>query len=117
MANIQEEPQAPDLNRQPNWEILFQSLWNITDEATLIHNVPAFNQGNHVLQGLDRLMHDVAELQGQATLRQGMNALEREQATSKERQDTFGQHLNVLNHQLAALPLVMLGLRDEICRQ
>ena len=118
MANIQEEPQAPNLNRQPNWEILLPSLRNIIDEATLIPNIPAFNQGNHVLQRLDRLTHDVAELQGvQATLRQDIDALKREQATSKERQDTFEHHLNVLNHQLAALPLVIQELREEICHQ
>ncbi|PUU74350.1 hypothetical protein B9Z19DRAFT_1068274 [Tuber borchii] len=94
MANIQEETQAP--NRQPNWEIIWQSLRNITDETALIPNVPAFNQGDF-LQPLDQIIKDVA-------------ALQREQDTIKQRQDAY-------DNQVAGLLGAIGDLRGEICRQ
>ena len=116
MANIEEEPQAP--NRQPNWEIFLQSLRNITVEAALIPNVPAFNQGDQIQPDLDRLSQEVVALQKrQDTLQQGQDALQRDQATIKQRQDALKQELVVLNHRLDALPVVVQELTDEIRRQ
>jgi len=124
MADIQEEPEVQN-RQQPNWGIILEDFRNITSQAALIPNVPAFDQGDRILLVLNQLSQDVAALQGgQATLRQeqdalrqGQDALQREHATIQQRLGALEQQLVVLDRRLAVLLGEVQELRDEISIQ
>jgi len=61
MADIQEDPQAPN-RQQTDWGIILQSFQDIADQTALITNAPAFNQAETLL---DQLQVRVAALERQ----------------------------------------------------
>jgi len=108
---------APN-GQQPDWKIVLQALQDITTQAALMPNVPAFHDGNQILPVLDRFKHYITVLQqghvhfhhqlgpfqpGEATIRQELATIGQELATLQHGQDTLRQRQEATEERVAIL--------------
>jgi len=61
MANIQGQHEAGN-DEQPDFQVVVEALTNIAMHTARIINVPALNQGNRILEALDKLTQGVDDL-------------------------------------------------------
>jgi len=104
MANIQRQHEAGN-DEQPDFQVAVEALTNIATPTARIINVPAFNQGNRILEALDKLTQGVNNLRRE--LQEVKVDLRRE--IQKNREDIAG-----LRQQLGQVQEVVDGIGESV---
>ena len=98
MADIPEQPEGQAL-QQPNMEVILQSLNDLAVQTAFVRNVPAFNNGNQIMEDLRSLKEDVRGLrEAVAAINRRLTALEAlEQGVAGLRQEVQGMEELIMN--------------------